>query len=372
MKDFFIKTKIYSGNDSLGRLSKLKNKQIYIVCDGFLVSNGGLESLLQQIDNSNNVFIFKDVVPDLPIHTVTQGVKEITKNQADVIIAFGGGSAIDTAKGIIYAAKKMNVIKDSAKFIAIPTTSGTGSEVTQVTVVSDPNLGMKQLIADEIMLPDEAILDSSFTMSVNPVLTANTGMDVFAHAIEAYVAKDANVYTDAFVEKSVELAVGSILECYSNGTNETARLDMHYASNLAGMAFNKAGLGICHSIAHAIGGRFHVPHGLANAMLLNEVIKYNCQDKDAFEKYAALAKKSGMVDNCAESNFAVEVLLQYISSIKIIMKMPFRLNEVGISKRDFDTYKIEISERALKDQCTSSNPLSIDEKAICKIIENIY
>ena len=371
MKSVYIKTKIYSGENSLKRLEKIKNADICVVCDQFLVKNGSLKGLLSFIDGSNNVSVFDEVIPDPPLNIIGKGVALIKKNNPNIVIAYGGGSAIDTAKGIIYFAKQQNFIGE-VNFIAIPTTSGTGSEVTSATVVTDTETKTKHIIFDDVMLPDEAILDANLTVSVPPDITANTGIDVFTHAIEAYVAKGANVYSDAFAEKAVELVIESLIQCYNQGKDIMARDKMHEASNLAGMAFNIAGLGINHSLAHQIGGRFHIPHGLANSIFLNVVIDYNCEDHDILKKYAKLVYKTGMVEKVQSNEFAVEVLKTYIKSVMKIMNMPQNLKECGVEKNEFDNAKSIIAENALKDGCTQSNRKAITKFGMERLLELVY
>lgn len=371
MQSIYIKTKIHLGENSLKRLEKFNNEKIWIICDKFLVKNASLELLLGFINNSNNVSIFDEVVPDPPLDVIGKGIVLSKKIDPTIIIAYGGGSAIDTSKAIIYFARQQKLIAD-IEFIAIPTTSGTGSEVTMATVVTDTETKTKHIIFDECMLPDEAILDPSLTLSVPNFITANTGMDVLTHAIEAYVALNSNVYSDALAEKAVELVMESLIKCYSEGDNIIARRKMQEASNLAGIAFNISGLGINHSIAHQIGGRFHIPHGLANAILLSIVIDYNSNNKEVFKKYAKLAYKTGMVDKNQSEYLAVEVLKNYINSIMKIMKMPSNLQECGIDKNELDNAKKVMAENALKDWCTLANPRKSTEAEIEIIINSIY
>jgi len=371
LKSIYIKTKIYSGENSLKHLEQFKDTSIWIICDGFLVKNGSLNSLLSFIHSSNKVSSFDEVVPDPPLNVIGKGVAISKQVNPQVIVAYGGGSAIDTAKAIIYFAKEKNFIA-KVNFIAIPTTSGTGSEVTSATVITDTETKTKHIIFDDCMLPDEAILDANLTVSVPPVITANTGIDVLTHAIEAYVAKGANVYSDALAEKAVELVMDSLIKCYREGDNLEARGKMHEASNIAGMAFNISGLGINHSIAHQIGGRFHVPHGLANALLLTAVIDYNSKKTEVLRKYAKLAYKVGMVERIQTDEFAVEVLKTYIKSIKSIMKMPASLKECGVDKGEFEKAKAQMSKAAFKDGCTLANPREVSEFEIEMILESVY
>ncbi|WP_315078876.1 1-propanol dehydrogenase PduQ [uncultured Clostridium sp.] len=367
----YIKTKIYSGENSLKHLEDLENKNIWIICDSFLVKSGKLKDILKFIDDSNKISVFDKVVPDPPLEVIGKGIAIVGKINPDIIIAYGGGSAIDTAKGIIYFAKQQNIF-NKAKFIAIPTTSGTGSEVTSATVITDADTKVKHIIFDDCILPDEAILDANLTISVPAQITANTGMDVLTHAMEAYVSSNSNVYSDALAEKSVELIIESLMQCYKDGNDINSRSKMHEASNLAGIAFNMAGLGINHSLAHQIGGQFHIPHGLANALLLNTVIDYNCQNKETLKKYSKLAYKTGMIEKNKEDYFTIKVLKEYINTIMKLMKMPTSLRECDIEKEEFENTKLIMAENALKDDCTKSNPMKISKESVVNLLELIY
>ncbi|MDO5516316.1 MAG: 1-propanol dehydrogenase PduQ [Clostridium sp.] len=371
MNSVYIKTKVYSGQDSLTRLNNIKNKKIWIICDGFLVKGGQLNYLLKFVDDSNEVSIFDEVVPEPPIEVIGKGISLIKNINPDILIGYGGGSAIDTAKGIIYFSKEANIIKD-VTFIAIPTTSGTGSEVTSATVITDREMKIKHAIFDDSVLPDEAILDANLTLSVPPNITANTGMDVLTHAIEAYVSKNSNVYSDALAEKSVELVVSSLVKAYKCGDDLEARSKMHEASNLAGMSFNIAGLGITHSLAHQIGSQFHIPHGLATALFLNSVIKYNSKKEECLKKYAKLARKSGMVTKADNDEFAVKVLEEYIETIMNMMNMPTNLRKCNVNLNDLTNLKDTMIENALNDGCTESNPIKCSKDDLGKLIDKIY
>lgn len=371
MNSVYIKTKIYSGENSLQRLEKLKNENIFIVCDEFLIKSNSIKSLLKYIDESNKVSIFSEVIPDPPVKVVGKGIALISKLNPTIVIGFGGGSAIDTAKGILYFAKYKHIL-NQVNFIAIPTTSGTGSEVTRVAVITDTEEKVKHAIFDDDLLPDEAILDANLTLSVPPTITANTGMDVLTHAVEAYVSKNANVYSDALAEKAVELVINSLVRCYKDGKDVDARSKMHEASNLAGMAFNIAGLGINHSLAHVIGGQFHIPHGLANAVFLTAVIDYNSKDSDTLKKYAKLVNKVGMIERECSDEFAVNVLKQYIISIMKIMNMPLNLRECKVDRQIFEEVKAAMAENVLKDSCAVYNKRSINFINVEKLLKIVY
>lgn len=360
-----------SGEGSLQVLSAHKNQKILLVCDNFLLKSGGAEQLLRAVDDSCEVKIFAEVVPDPPIAVVSKALSLFLQFEPQLIIAMGGGSAIDTAKGILYFAKQMSSARQ-VKLIAVPTTSGTGSEVTAVTVLTEPETKIKHMIIDEVIVPDEAILDASLTLSVPPAITANTGMDVLTHALEAYVATGANSFSDAMAEKSVEFVYSSLLDCYRDGSNKKAREKMHEASTFAGIAFDQAGLGIAHSLAHQLGGAFHISHGLANALVLREVILYNSADPKVKFKYADIARRTGICSGGQSDEQALLALIEYIEGLKAEMGMANTFRECGVSSHEFESSLQEIAANSLKDRCTLSNPTKIATDSAVKILKSLY
>lgn len=371
MSNVYIKTRIRSGHGSLSYLKDFDGKKILIVCDKFMVDSGGIRLVTQEIKNSNQIEIFDQVVPDPTTEVVGKGLKAACCMKPDVVIGFGGGSAIDTAKGVIYFGIEQKLFPKPI-FVTIPTTSGTGSEVTSATVITDLELKSKHLLADDEILADVAILDSRLTLSIPPAITANTGMDVLTHALEAYVAKGANVFSDALSEKAVELLLGSLITCYIDGQNMKARTNMHEASTLAGMAFNTAGLGANHGIAHQLGGTFHIPHGLANALLLKEVIHFNCRNRNVIEKYAALACKVNLAHASDPPEYAVKVLEAAIDTLMGTMGMPKTLNQAGIGEAEFQEQLSNMAANAVKDHCMSSAPVAYTEMDVQQILRSVY
>ncbi len=370
MKQVYIKTRVFSGQDSLERLRKFTDKKIWLVCDGFLVDNGTVNLITSKISKSNKVVVCKDVIPDPPLENIAKGVALLKNIQPDVIIAFGGGSAIDTAKGIIYFAPLSGYDK-KPKFVAIPTTSGTGSEVTSVTVITDKEMETKHLVVSHDMLPDEVILCPQLTMSVPASITANTGMDVLTHVLEAYVAKNSNAYSDALAEKGVELVFQYLKTCYDRGEDLEARGKMQEASNIAGSAFNIAGLGMNHAIAHQLGGTFHIPHGLANTLILNEVIKKNSEDAYMRSRYATIARKMGFASFQESDEVAVMHLCEKIDECKAEMKMPTRITECKVSAEDVKAKMPEMCENALKDGCVPQARMVYTKADIEKILLSV-
>lgn len=371
MSNIYIKTKIRSGHYAMEYLRKIRKKRIMVVCDRFLAESGAINYITDALDSSNTTEIFDQAIPDPTIEVVGKGLGMICKVKPDIVIGFGGGSAIDTAKGIIYFAGVRDLIP-KPRFITIPTTSGTGSEVTSAAVITDTENKSKHLISSEDILADVAILDPRLTLSVPPSITANTGMDVLTHALEAYVATESNVFSDALAEKSVELLLKALLSCYKDGKNLESRTMMHEASTLAGMAFNTAGLGVNHSIAHQLGGTFHIPHGLANAMLLNRVIDYNCVNHDVMRKYATLAYKVQLIGIDESPEVAVKALKEVIAALMRCMNMPASIRELDISRDKYEQHLQNMVNNALMDNCLTSTPREIGTAGIREILLGIY
>lgn len=360
MDNFYIKTHIYFGEGSLDKLTEIKNKRIFIVTDPFMVSSGMINLITEKLQ-SNEVTIFSDIVPDPPIPLVAKGIEAMEKANPEVIIALGGGSAIDAAKAMKDFAKQIIHIND-VEFIAIPTTSGTGSEVTSFAVITDNEKGTKYPLVSDALLPDVAILDPDLIKSVPGKITADTGMDVITHALEAYVSTNANDFTDALAEKALVLAFKYLIPAYKDGKNMEAREKMHNASCLAGIAFNSASLGLNHGIAHVIGGKFHIPHGRTNSILLPYVIDFNADingyDTNEFskaaKKYAYIAKLIGL--SASNARMGVRSLINEIKKMQKEMDMPTNLKECGIAVEEVNKLKEDIAKLALEDACTSTNP----------------
>ncbi len=391
MQWFKIPEKIYFEAGSIAYLEKMPEiTKAFIVTDNSMVKLGYVDKILYHLRKRNEYVhseIFSDVEPDPSFETIKRGVASMNAFEPDVIIALGGGSAIDAAKGmwLFYEypdadvegmkLKFMDIRKRTYKFpklgkkakmVAIPTTSGTGSEVTSFAVISDKIKNMKYPLADYELTPDVAIIDPDLVMTLPKSITADTGMDVLTHAIEAYVSNMASDYTDALAEKAVELVFNYLKEAYNHGDNREAREKMHNASCIAGMAFTNAFLGLNHSIAHKLGGEFHIPHGRANAIILPYVIKYNSQKPTKFvsfpkyeyfiadQKYANLARKLGL--NTETTEKGVDSFIKAIQKLNEDLNEPKSLKEAGIDEKEFLAKVDELADKAFSDQCTSANP----------------
>lgn len=367
---FSSRTKIMLGNANEDAFNGAK--KVFIVTDRFMYEKKITKYITDHL-NGSEYKIFYDVKPNPDIMTVSKGVKTILEYKPDMVVALGGGSSIDAAKGMIYFART----QDSSlkiKFIAIPTTSGTGSEVTTYAVITDPDTETKFPVVDESMLPDIAIIDAELTKSVPLSITADTGMDVLTHAIEAFVCNKRNDFTDALAEKSIKLANKFLIQVFENPSDVTLRQRVHNASCLAGMAFNNSGLGINHSMAHTLGAHFHIPHGRANAILLPYVISFNAglYDglTDANKRYAKVARLIWL-DSTNERQSTINLvrtIRNYINKLKI----PGSIKEAGISKEDFLSMLPNMVDAALADPCTATNPRQCTKEELTELFIKAY
>ncbi|MCX3066830.1 iron-containing alcohol dehydrogenase [Cetobacterium somerae] len=376
MKRFNIETAIYFGEGSLEKLRELDNKKILIVCDKFIGTSDILKKVLDKLEKCE-VLVFDEIVPDPTIKIVAKGVQLLKREKFDLIIALGGGSSIDGAKAIREYYKRIdeNVEID---FYAIPTTSGTGSEVTEYSVITNEKESLKYALTNEDLLPTIAILDPELVKSVPKSITADTGMDVLTHAIEAYVSKEASDFTDALAEKAFELVVKNLEKVYENGNDIYAREKMHNASCLAGIAFNAAGLGLTHSLAHMIGGRFHIPHGKINAIILPYVIKFNSDidrksyldsENEILKRYQKLGKIAGL--NGINPVIGTSNLINYIQRLQKSVGIPKNLKELKIDGSSLLQDVEVVYEIVMKDICTKTNPKEIKKEDIKTLLKDI-
>ncbi len=405
MQWFKVPPKIYFENDSIQYLEKMPDiSRAFIVTDPTMVKLGYVDKVLYYLRKRQEYChseIYSDVEPDPSVETIMNGVEAMKNFHPDVIIALGGGSAIDAAKGmwLFYEhpetsfdglrMKFLDIRKRTfsyprlgakTQFVAVPTTSGTGSEVTAFSVITDKQNGnVKYPLADYELTPDVAIIDPQFVMTVPKVITADTGMDVLTHAIEAYVSVLASDYTDGLAMKAIELVFKYLPRSYANGAGDPeAKEKMHNASCIAGMAFTNAFLGLNHSMAHKLGGEYHIAHGRANAILLPYIIEYNAQLPTKFatfpkygkfvanEKYAEIARYLGLPSATTEEGVAS--LVKAVRDLAASLGIPKSLKEAGIEEQTFFANLALLADRAFEDQCTTANP----RYPLVKEIETIY
>ncbi len=374
-------------------LDELKNvlgkKKAFIVTDKFLYKNGYVKPLTDKLDDLGITYTcFYDVSPDPTLACAIEGATAMTLFEPDVIIAFGGGSPMDAAKimwlmyehpGVDFhdmAMRFMDIRKriytfpkmgEKAYFVAIPTSSGTGSEVTPFAVITDEKTGVKYPLADYELLPDMAIIDTDNMMSQPPSLTAASGIDAMTHALEAYASMMATDFTDGLALKALKLIFKYLPVAYNDGTNVEAREKMAHASTIAGMAFANAFLGICHSMAHKLGAYHHLPHGVANALLIKEVMKFNISERPAkmgtfpqyeypnvLERYVEVANFIGISGKDDMDTF--NKLLDAIDKLKESVGIKKTIRDYGIDEKAFLETLDEMVEQAFDDQCTGANP----------------
>ena len=381
MKEFEVKTKIYFGENALARLGDLKTDRVFIVADPFTVSSGLIEHVLEPLQkNGIDYSVFSKVVADPPVDVVIAGVKEALACKGKYIVAVGGGSAMDTSKAI---RKFVGQIDETyhPELICIPTTSGTGSEVTSFAVISDTEHNTKIPLISDDMTPEEAILDEVLVKSVPKSITADTGMDVITHAMESYVSLNNNEFSGALAEKAVEICGQFLLRSYNDNNDTHARRKVHIASCLAGLAFNSSSLGLNHGMAHQLGAMFHIPHGRANAILLPYIIEYNSEISvfskskadyaPCVRKYCNLARILG-VSNLNEVT-TIRALVSYIQFLLHEMSIPLHISELNVvGEGDYMSAIGEMADHALEDRCTATNPRRPTRQEIIDIYKEIW
>ncbi|WP_212647155.1 1-propanol dehydrogenase PduQ [Candidatus Enterococcus clewellii] len=356
---FSLKTKIIANQGSLEELKNLKGKKAFIVSDKVMAELGFLSQVIDYLRKGQiGTESFTGIRPDPDTKVIAEGLKAFQKADPDILIAIGGGSAIDAAKGILISATQfLDSEKKRPYFVAIPSTSGTGSEVTNFSVIT---VGAdKVCLVDEYIAPDLAILDATCIENIPNRVVVDTGIDVLVHATEAYVSSNATDFTDALAEKTIQLVFEYLPMLHKNVKNSYARDRVHNASSMAGIAFTNAGLGITHSLSHAVGGKFHIAHGRCNALLLEAVIEYNAElqgaaDTLAAEKYAKLAKILNLPARTTR-----EGVVSYIDAIKGLKKelgIESGFRELLTDQNVYEESLTYMTEAAAIDRCTPTNP----------------
>ena len=386
MARFTLPRDIYFGKGTLDELKHLSGKKAIIVVGGGSMKRFGfLDRVVENLKEAGiETRLFEGVEPDPSVETVMKGAAVMRDFEPDWIIAMGGGSPIDAAKAMWafyeYPDTKFEdlitpfafpTLRQKAKFLAIPSTSGTATEVTAFSVITDYQKGIKYPLADFNITPDIAIVDPDLAETMPAKLTAHTGMDALTHAIEAYVSTLNSPFTDPLALKAIEMVFTYLPESY-NG-DMTAREQMHYAQCLAGMAFSNALLGIVHSMAHKTGAAFstgHIPHGCANAIYLPYVIQYNAKDATAMKRYADIARAVGLTGTTDSE--LVAALIAKIDAYNVKLNIPKTLKDFGVNEAEFNEKLPKIAELAVGDACTGSNPRAITPAEMEKLLSCTY
>ncbi len=387
MSRFTLPRDVYYGSGSLSELKNLKGKKAIVVTGGHSMRASGFlqktEELLKEA--GMEVLLFEGVEPDPSIETVKKGAEAMLKFEPDWIVAIGGGSPIDAAKAMWALYEYPNVsfedlitpfsfphLRQKAHFCAIPSTSGTATEVTAFSVITDYQKGIKYPLADFEITPDVAIVDPDIVRGLPKVQVAYTGMDALTHAIESYVGTIATPFTECLSLKAIQMVNTYLYDSFLNPEGK-GREEMHYAQCLAGMAFSNALLGITHSMAHKTGAAFstgHIPHGCANAMYLPHVIEYNANNKTALERYAQIAQSLGIQGHDARE--LTQGLINRIHELNTLLGIPHSMKEFGVDEKEFLEKLPTIAHNAVLDACTGTNPNPIDDKTMEELFKSCY
>ena len=386
MARFTLPRDIYHGKGCLEELKNLKGKKAFLVVGGGSMKRQGfLDKAVHYLkDGGMEVEVFEGVEPDPSVETVMRGAEAMRRFEPDWIVSMGGGSPIDAAKAMwafyeypettfedLITPFSFPELRQKARFAAIPSTSGTATEVTAFSVITNYQTGVKYPLADFNITPDVAIVDPDLVMGLPVKQVAYTGMDALTHAIEAYVSTLNGPFTDPLALQAIEMVLDYLPASYNGNTH--AREEMHYAQCLAGMAFSNALLGIVHSMAHKTGAAFstgHIPHGCANAIYLPYVIRYNAKDTVAADRYAEIARRMGLEGRSRQA--LINSLCAKINEFNEKLNIPKTLKEFGINEEEFKEKVDRIAELAVGDACTGSNPREIDPANMAKLLTCTY
>ncbi len=356
VEQFFCNTKIYAGQGAICALKELGSKRFFLVADPFFEKNGTARQVAQ-VSCAEQTQIFSDVKPDPDVELVAQGTAQAREFDPDTICAIGGGSAMDCAKAIRYFLGK------PVRLVAIPTTSGSGSEVTDFAILTHD--AVKHPLIDQKLCPDMAILDEDFLKEMPPSLIADSGFDVLAHALEAYVAQNSSGISDALAKEAFSVVYNSLPASYRG--NQEVRQKIHNASTMAGMAFSQAGLGLCHALSHCLGGMFHIPHGRLNGILLPAVVGVNSYAAGA--KYAQICRSAGISPGA--ETVAVRNLRNGLIRLRRELKMPATLAEAGVEPSRVWQNAGLIAKTAMADPCCKTNPVKVEDFMVRRVLEEV-
>lgn len=369
-----------SSEEAGEQAKRLGASNVLIVTDPGIVKLGYVDQIVKNLNSVNKATsIFSDVTPDPTLQNVKDGLRQYNSENADLIVSIGGGSAIDCGKGIAMRltnegdfAEYMGVDKipnPCAPLIAIPTTAGTGSEVTKVAVITDTERNVKMMLSSACLLPSVALVDPLLSLTTPPHLTAAVGVDALTHAIEAYISKRAQPLTDTLALNAIELISGSLRQAWADGGNIVARTNMMLGASIAGMAFSNSSVALVHGMSRPIGAYFHIHHGLSNAVLLLDVMEFSISG--APTRFADIAKAMGeQIDGLSpmkQADAAINAVERLVNDIE----MP-RLGEIGIDKTDFDEVVEQMAVDAIASGSPANNPRQITQKEIIQLYHKCF
>ena len=352
MEQFSCKTKIIAGTGAVSALGGLGIRRLFLVTDPYFMKDGTARRVAEAA-RADVYEIFDGVRPDPTVELAARGAAKVREFKPDMIAALGGGSALDCAKAFAY-------FGGGCPLAAIPTTSGSGSEVTDFAILAHG--GVKHPLVDDKLLPDYAILDDDLLQNLPPALIADTGFDVLAHAMEACGGTKGGIFSDCLARESFRLAFCLLPKSYAG--NKSVRLELHKAAAMAGLSFSQAGLGLCHALSHALGGAFHVPHGRLNAILLPAVLELNAPY--ALEKYAALARQAGFA--ASSDTMAIRALKNGLVKLRRELELPQTLAQAGVDKAALRRQEQQIITAALADPCCATNPVKPEAHMLRQIL----
>ena len=356
MEAFSLPTRIIAGAGAVAAVGEFGAKRVFLVTDPFFMKNGTAQRIAE-LTKAETVEFFHRVKPDPSVGLAAEGTARLREFQPDLLIALGGGSAMDCAKAMAYFSQ------GSFPLAAIPTTSGSGSEVTDFAILTHGS--GKHPLVDRKLLPTLAILDSDLLSQLPPGLIADTGFDVLTHAVEAYTATNAGMFSDLYARESFRVAYAALPASFAG--QQEVRLRVHVASTMAGIAFSQSGLGLCHALSHSLGGMFHVPHGRLNAVLLPAVM--DCNAQAAGKRYAELARYAGMSGSA--DTVAVRNLKNGLLRLRRELGLPQNLSQAGIQPSELRKNMTRIVEAVLEDPCCQTSPVEPEDYLIRRVLEEV-
>ena len=356
MKEFICQTRVVMGRGALSALKDLNARRLLVVSDPFFAKNGWAERVAA-LSGAEKWEIFRDVTPDPSVELVAQGTAKLLEFSPDAVVALGGGSAMDCAKAMVYFSN------GDVPLAAVPTTSGSGSEVTDFAILTHG--GVKHPLVDTRLRPKMAILEEELLAELPPGLIADSGFDMLAHALEAWVGTKGNPMTEAMAADAFRRVFALLPGSFAGDKN--TRLEIHAASTMAGLAFTQAGLGACHALSHALGGRFHVPHGRLNAILLPAVVAFNAETAGA--QYARLARLAGL--GGSSDTMALRNLKNGLIRLRSRLGLPGSLEAAGVEPQKLAEKTEEIVTAALRDPCCETNPVPVTAEWLRELLREV-